>query len=173
MRAAPWRSGTVSRLRLRGLLSGWSVIHQKRQSCQPRRPAATACDGFATRLTAFDCLKSLARPGTREGLFRVVYRFENEQLLEIINRTPHAGPLSALLETENAYGFYFAVYGYSVGRFTPIYMALINPFRRLNSLSVTPPQCRSDMGPNLRLDLTSELSSSSQSVYYLLQQLSS
>ncbi|HZW95097.1 MAG TPA: hypothetical protein VFF64_19265 [Candidatus Eremiobacteraceae bacterium] len=25
----------------------------------------------------------------------------------------------------------FAVYVYSVGRFTPIYMALINPFRKL------------------------------------------
>jgi hypothetical protein len=31
--------------------------------------------------------------GTREGLFCVVYRFDNEQLLELINRTrtlPHS-----------------------------------------------------------------------------------
>jgi hypothetical protein len=36
--------------------------------------------------------------GTQEGLFRVVYRFENEQLLEVINRTAHAAALSALVE---------------------------------------------------------------------------
>ena len=69
--------------------------------------------------------------GTREGLFRVVYRFENEQLLELINRTAHAAALSALVETENSYCFYFGVYARRVGRFTPIYMTLIDPFRKL------------------------------------------
>jgi hypothetical protein len=96
-----------------------------------REPAATAWETFATRLTAADRSKSLAPAGTREGLFRVVYRFENEQLLEVINRTAHAAALSALVETANAYRFYFAVYVRSVSRFTPIYMALIDPFRRL------------------------------------------
>ena len=94
-------------------------------------PAATAWETFATRLTAADRSKSLAPAGTREGLFRVVYRFENEQLLEIINRTVHAAALSALVETANAYRFYFGVYVRNVSRFTPIYMALIDPFRRL------------------------------------------
>ena len=70
-------------------------------------------------------------PGTQDGLFRVVYRFENEQLLEVINRTAHAAALSALVETESAYRFYFGVYVRSVGRLTPLYMALIDPFRRL------------------------------------------
>jgi Protein of unknown function (DUF2867) len=103
-----------------GRLLGWD-----------REPAATAWETFATRLTAADRSKSLALAGTREGLFRVVYRFENEQLLEVINRTAHAAALSALVETANAYRFYFAVYVRSVSRFTPIYMALIDPFRRL------------------------------------------
>jgi hypothetical protein len=103
-----------------GRLLGWD-----------REPAATAWETFATRLTAADRSKSLAPAGTREGLFRVVYRFENEQLLEVINRTAHAAALSALVETANAYRFYFAVYVRSVSRFTPIYMALIDPFRRL------------------------------------------
>ena len=58
-----------------------------------------------------------------EGLFRVVYRFENEQLLELINRTAHAAAPSALVETANARRFYFGVYVCSVGRFTPVYMA--------------------------------------------------
>jgi hypothetical protein len=69
--------------------------------------------------------------GTREGLFRVVYRFENEQLLEVINRTAHAAALSALVEMANTYRFYFGVYVSNVSRFTPLYMALIDPFRKL------------------------------------------
>ena len=96
-----------------------------------REPAASACETFATRLTSADRSKSLALAGTREGLFRVVYRFENEQLLEVINRTAHAAALSTLVETANAYRFYFGVYVRSVGRFTPVYMALIDPFRKL------------------------------------------
>lgn len=96
-----------------------------------REPTTTARETFATRLTLADRSKSLAAAGTREGLFRVVYRFENEQLLEVINRTAHAAALSALVETGNAYRFYFGVYVRSVGPFTPVYMALIDPFRKL------------------------------------------
>jgi hypothetical protein len=96
-----------------------------------REPAACVWETFATRLTTDDLSKSLAPAGTREGLFRVVYRFENEQLLELINRTAHAAALSALVETAHAYRFYFGVYVCSVGRFTPVYMALIDPFRKL------------------------------------------
>jgi hypothetical protein len=103
-----------------GRLLGWD-----------RAPAATAWETFATRMTTADRTRSLVSPGTREGPFRVVYRFENEQLLELINRTAHAAALSALVETASAYRFYFAVYVRSVSRFTPIYMALIDPFRKL------------------------------------------
>ncbi len=94
-----------------------------------REPATTAT--FATRLTEADHLRSLAAAGTRDGFFRVVYRFENEQLVELINRTAHAAALSALVETATAYRFYFGVYVRSVSRFTPFYMALIDPFRKL------------------------------------------
>jgi hypothetical protein len=103
-----------------GRLLGWD-----------REPAATAWDTFTTRMTTADRSRSLAPAGTPQGLFRVVYRFENEQLLELINRTAHAAALSALVETANAYRFYFGVYVRSVSRFTPIYMALIDPFRKL------------------------------------------
>ena len=96
-----------------------------------REPAETAWETFATRLTTADRSKSLVPAGTRDGLFRVVYRFENEQLLELINRTVHAAALSALVETPNAYRFYFGVYVRRVGPFTPVYMALIDPFRKL------------------------------------------
>jgi hypothetical protein len=103
-----------------GRLFGWD-----------REPAATAWETFATRLTTADRSRSLVSAGAREGLFHVVYRFENEQLLELINRTAHAAALIALVETANAYRFYFAVYVRSVSRFTPVYMALIDPFRKL------------------------------------------
>jgi Protein of unknown function (DUF2867) len=96
-----------------------------------RAPAETAWETFSTRLTPADRSRSLAPAGTREGLFRVVYRFENEQLLELINRTAHAAALSTLVETANGYRFYFAVYVRSVGPLTPIYMTLIDPFRKL------------------------------------------
>jgi hypothetical protein len=103
-----------------GRLLGWD-----------REPASTAWETFTTRLTTADRSKSLTPAGTREGLFRVVYHFENEQLLELINRTAHAAALSALVETANAYRFYFGVYVQNVGRFTPVYMALVDPFRKV------------------------------------------
>jgi hypothetical protein len=103
-----------------GRLLGWD-----------REPAAIAWETFAARMTVADRSRSLAPAGTREGLFRVVYRFENEQLLELINRTAHVAALSALVEGADAYVFYFGVYVRSVSRFTPIYMALIDPFHRL------------------------------------------
>ena len=86
---------------------------------------------FANRLTDADRSRSLIAPGTRDGFFRVVYRFENEQLLELINRTVHGSALSALVETPTAYRFYFGVYVRSVSRFTPFYMSLIDPFRKV------------------------------------------
>src|SRR5438045_2920944 len=39
--------------------------------------------------------------------------------------------LSTLVETATAYRFYLAVYVGSVSRFTPFYMALIDPFRKM------------------------------------------
>jgi hypothetical protein len=123
--APPYRLSLVVRALLSirlfiGRLLGWD-----------REPAATTWETFAARLTTTDRSKSLAAAGTREGLFRVVYRFENEQLLEVINHTAHAAALSALVEMANTYRFYFGVYVCNVSRFTPIYMAVIDPFRKL------------------------------------------
>jgi hypothetical protein len=103
-----------------GRLFGWD-----------REPAAAAWKTFAVRLTDDDHSRSLTSAGTPDGFFRVVYRFENEQLVELINRTAHAAAVSALVETTSAYRFYFAVYVSNVSRFTPLYMALIDPFRKL------------------------------------------
>jgi hypothetical protein len=70
----------------------------------PPRRSTRAAPTFADRLTDADRARSLAPAGVREGpdgLFRVVYRFENEKLVELINRTVHAAALSALVETAN------------------------------------------------------------------------
>lgn len=94
-------------------------------------PPASTCKTFAARLTDTDRSRSLVVAGTRDGFFRVVYRFENEQLLELINQTAHAVALTTLVETATAYRFYLGVYVRSVSRFTPFYMTLIDPFRKL------------------------------------------
>ncbi len=73
-------------------------------------PKDALAASFGSRLTAEDRARSFVVSGTPEGLFRVVYRFENEQLLEIQNRTVHAAALSALAERADSYRFYFAVY---------------------------------------------------------------
>ena len=93
-------------------------------------PRDADAKSFASRLTNEDRARSSAEAGTPDGPFRVVYRFENEQLLEVHNRTVHAAALSALAETPAGYRFYLAVYVGRAGWITPIYMALIDPFRR-------------------------------------------
>jgi Protein of unknown function (DUF2867) len=93
-------------------------------------PKDALAASFGRRLTAEDRARSFVVSGTPEGLFRVVYRFENEQLLEIQNRTVHAAALSALAERDDSYRFYFAVYVRQSTWITPFYMGLIDPFRK-------------------------------------------
>ena len=93
-------------------------------------PKDAMAASFGSRLTPEDRARSFVVSGTPEGLFRVVYRFENEQLLEIHNRTVHAAALSALAERADNYRFYFAVYVRQRTWITPFYMGLIDPFRK-------------------------------------------
>jgi hypothetical protein len=93
-------------------------------------PKDALAASFGSRLTAEDRARSFVVSGTPEGLFRVVYRFENEQLLEIQNRTVHAAALSALAQRADSYRFYFAVYVRQRTWITPLYMGLIDPFRK-------------------------------------------
>jgi hypothetical protein len=93
-------------------------------------PTDAGAAAFANRLTPEDRARSLVAAGAPEGLFRVVYRFENEQLLEVQNRTVHAAALSALTKKSDGYRFYFAVYVRRISWITPFYMGLIDPFRK-------------------------------------------
>ena len=97
-----------------------------RLEAEPKGAGATS---FAAWLTPEDRAQSSVEAGTPDGLFRVVYRFENESLLELHNRTAHAAAVSALAETADGYRFYFAVY-VAKASWTTVYMALIDPFRR-------------------------------------------
>ena len=98
-----------------------------RLEAEPKNAGASS---FVARLTPKDHGRSSVEPGTRDGVFRVVYRFENEQLVELQNRTAHAAAVSALAQTADGYRYYFAVYVAKTSWITPVYMALIDPFRK-------------------------------------------
>jgi len=74
--------------------------------------------------------RSRVAPGTAEGNFRVLYVLEREALSEVQNATVHAFLSTALVETATGYRLYWAVHVAPRSRLTPLYMALIEPFRR-------------------------------------------
>ena len=70
---------------------------------------------------------------SRESRWRVpavVIYFPKEALGEVRNATVHAFSHMTIRRTASGYRFYWAIYVKSVSRFTPVYMALIEPFRR-------------------------------------------
>jgi hypothetical protein len=77
-----------------------------------------------------------------------------ESIRELINHTAHAAALSALVETANAYRFYFGVYVRSVSRFTPVYIGPDRPVPQAGRLSVTPAHrpARSGIKPSAQPD---------------------
>ena len=106
------------RLRL-GRLFGWDrAVHEHAE------------DSYVKKLSDDQRDRSLAEPGTADGPFRLVYVFPNEVLGEVRNATVHAFSCMTLCRTASGYRFYWAIYVKSVSRFTPVYMALIEPFRR-------------------------------------------
>lgn len=74
--------------------------------------------------------RSIVLPGSPDGLFRTLYVLERESLAEIRNATAHAFLSSALVATPLGYRMYLAVYVQPVSSLTPLYMAVIEPFRR-------------------------------------------
>lgn len=94
------------------------------------RPGWSA-ESYVRRLSAEDRARSRAAPGTADGRFVLLYRFDNEQLSEIRNATVHAFLSLAIRPTPNGYLAYLAVYVHPVHRFTRVYMTAITPFRRL------------------------------------------
>ena len=104
---------------LLGRLFGWDAdmyMHQETSSLH--------------RLSSDITRRSALPPGTLDGPFRVLYVLERESLVEVRNATVHAFLASVLTETPGGYRLYWAVYVQPVSRLTPLYMALIEPFRR-------------------------------------------
>jgi hypothetical protein len=60
----------------------------------------------------------------------LLYQHDRESLAEIRNKTVHAFLCSVLRPDAGGYRLYWAVYVQPVSRWTPAYMAVIEPFRR-------------------------------------------
>ena len=86
---------------------------------------------YVNRLAEADRSQSQVAPGTREGPFRVLYVLGEEALSELHNATVHAFLALALTPSPGGYTLYLAIYVKPVSRLTTLYMALIDPFRRL------------------------------------------
>jgi len=103
-----------------GALFGWDR----------QRPAWNA-ESYANRLSLADRAQSLVPPGTPDGSFRLLYRFEDEQLSELRNATVHAFVSLSIRPMPGGYLAYAGVFVRPVHRFTRLYMRAIAPFRRL------------------------------------------
>ena len=90
---------------------------------------------YVHRLTEEDRARSIDEPGGISGIMgapsRIVYAFEHEELHEIVNFTGHHFLLMSMESAEEGYNLYWAIYTKSTSWFTPLYMALIDPFRRI------------------------------------------
>ena len=85
---------------------------------------------YLTRVPPALRARSVAPPGTMERGFRLLYLVEQESLAEIRNATVHAFLCAVLREQAGGYRLYWAVYVKPLSWLTPVYMALIEPFRR-------------------------------------------
>jgi len=88
-------------------------------------------ESYADRLSLADRAQSLVAPGTPDGNFSLLYRFEDEQLSELRNATVHAFVSLSIRPTPGGYLVYAGVFVRPVHRFTGLYMRAIAPFRRL------------------------------------------
>ncbi len=96
-----------------------------------RGAAVVAPDSYLHRLDGDLRARSLCAPGTSDGPFCLLYLLEDESLSELRNATVHAFLATALRPTSSGYRLYWAVYVRPVSRLTGLYMAIIEPFRRL------------------------------------------
>jgi hypothetical protein len=104
---------------LLGRLFGWDrAVHEHAE------------DSYLKKLTDGQRDRSVADPGATDGPFRLLYLFQNEVLGEVRNATVHAFSCMTICHTASGYRFYWAIYVKNVSRFTPVYMTLIEPFRR-------------------------------------------
>ena len=90
-------------------------------------PALSREITYLSRISEPDKSRSLIPPGEVRGIGRVLYCFDNEMLLEIVNKTVHCFWCVAAKEIGSGYLLYNAVYVKQLNWRTPIYMSLISP----------------------------------------------
>jgi hypothetical protein len=95
-----------------------------------RDSAGEHSESYLRWLTPDDCEESLVEPGTPDPPFTVLYVRPYEAVSEIRNRTVHAFSVLAMQPRFEDCRVYWAIHVLPVGRLTPLYMALIDPFRR-------------------------------------------
>jgi hypothetical protein len=88
-------------------------------------------DSYIARVDDGIKRRSEIAPGTPQGPFRVLYLLPRESLSEIRNATVHAFLATALTDKGEGYRLYWAVYVKPVSGWTKLYMAAIEPFRRV------------------------------------------
>jgi len=111
--------GALFRLRFRiGAIFGWDR----------RRPDWDG-ESYMSRLSPEDRARSLVAPGTPDGHFLLLYRFEDEQLGELRNATVHGFVSLSIRPSPGGYLAYLGVFVRPVHRFTWLYMRAIAPFR--------------------------------------------
>ena len=85
---------------------------------------------YAGRLSDDQRRRSLSPTGAVSGPLRLLYEFPYEMVSEARNATVHAFSCMALRRRAGGYRLYWAIYVENVSAFTPLYMAVIEPFRR-------------------------------------------
>jgi hypothetical protein len=105
--------------RLLGRAFGWDTAAHERPDLS-----------YLSRITPELASRSHEPPGTVDGAFRVLYLLDREGVQEIRNATVHAFLAYALEAIPAGYRLYWAIYVKPVSWLTPIYMAVIEPFRR-------------------------------------------
>ena len=85
---------------------------------------------FVHRLSEIDRASSTVEPGTRLGMWRVVYAFPDEAVVELINGTVHVAVACAIEEGASGSALYLVFRIREVNWSTRYYMGLIDPFRR-------------------------------------------
>ena len=105
-----------------GKVFGWDGEHQRIEPDDQR--------SWSRRVGPELAARSSVPPGTRERNFRTLYVLARESLAELSNATVHAALAMALVPQASGYRLYWGVYVQPVSRWTPVYMAAIEPFRR-------------------------------------------
>jgi hypothetical protein len=107
---------------------------------------------YLPRLSDEERAKSLIPPGEVRGISQVLYCYENEMVLEIINQTVHCFWVLASERTADGYNLYNAVYVKNLNWRTPIYMTLISPVLK----SIIYPAIEKSMRRNWEQNLLTE-----------------